>query len=209
MENKENEKLFSFSRKQVIILKDRILKVSISEAERKGFRFTMGDLAKQLGISTKTLYSYYSSKEEILNEMIDLAIDELKLKENEILHDSTLNLLEKLQKCLVLIPADFTFAQLQYLEELQRYYPKQWETLDQFIQEQWTGIISLIDEGIVANQIRPFNKEIFIEVYIGGLYRLMDYASKNRNMISLQDALQEMVDILMLGILNGNVHEEN
>lgn len=191
------------------MLKDRILKVSISEAERKGFRFTMGDLAKQLGMSTKTLYSYYPSKEAILNEMIDLAIYELKLKEDEILHDSTLNLVEKLQKCLVLIPADFTFTQLQYLEELQRYYPKQWETVDQFIQEQWTGIISLIDKGIVANQIRPFNKEIFIEVYIGGLYRLMDHASKNRNMISLQDTMQEMVDILMLGILNGNVHEEH
>jgi len=191
------------------MLKDRILKVSINEAERKGFRFTMGDLSKQLGMSTKTLYSYYPSKEELVNDMIDLAINELKLKENEILHDSTLNLLEKLQKCLVLIPADFTFAQLQYLEELQRYYPKQWETVDQFIHEQWTGIISLIDEGIVANQIRPFNKEIFIEVYIGGLYRLMDHASKSRNIISLQDTMQEMVDILMLGILNGNVHEEN
>jgi len=191
------------------MLKDRILKVSISEAERKGFRFTMGDLAKQLGMSTKTLYSYYPSKEELLNEMIDFAINELKLKESEILQDSTLNLVEKLQKCLVLIPADFTFAQLQYLEELQRYYPKQWETVDQFIHKQWTGIISLIDEGIVANQIRPFNKEIFIEVYIGGLYRLMEHASKNRNMISLQDTMQEMVDILMLGILKGNVNEES
>ncbi|MGE8005637.1 TetR/AcrR family transcriptional regulator [Lysinibacillus sp. NPDC093216] len=191
------------------MLKARILKVSISEAERKGFRFTMGELAKQLGMSTKTLYGYYPSKEELLNEMIDLAIDELKMKEKEILHDATLNLVEKLQKSLVLIPADFKFAQLKYLEELQRYYPKQWETLDEFIHEQWAGIFSLIDEGIATNKIRPFNKEIFIEVYIGGLYRLMEHASQNRNMISLQDTMQEMVDILMLGILNGNVNEEN
>ncbi|MFT9816718.1 TetR/AcrR family transcriptional regulator [Lysinibacillus sp. NPDC056185] len=190
-------------------MKDRILKVSISEAERKGFRFTMGDLAKQLGMSTKTLYGYYPSKEELLNEMIDLAIEELKMKEKEILHDATLNLVEKLQKSLVLIPADFKFAQLKYLEELQRYYPKQWETLDEFIHEQWTGIFSLLDEGIAAKKIRPFNKEIFIEVYIGGLYRLMEHASKNRNMSSLQDTMQEMVDILMLGILKDNVHEEN
>lgn len=61
------------------MLKDRILKVSISEAERKGFRFTMGELVKQLGMSTKTLYGYYPSKEELLNEMISLAIDELHL----------------------------------------------------------------------------------------------------------------------------------
>ncbi|MFJ8102584.1 TetR/AcrR family transcriptional regulator [Lysinibacillus sp. NPDC096212] len=190
-------------------MKDRILKVSISEAERKGFRFTMGDLAKQLGMSTKTLYGYYPSKEELLNEMIDLAIEELKMKEKEILHDATLNLVEKLQKSLVLIPADFKFAQLKYLEELQRYYPKQWETLDEFIHEQWAGIFSLLDEGIAAKKIRPFNKEIFKEVYIGGLYRLMEHASKNRNMSSLQDTMQEMVDILMLGILKDNVHEEN
>ncbi|MFJ8090585.1 TetR/AcrR family transcriptional regulator [Lysinibacillus sp. NPDC095746] len=190
-------------------MKDRILKVSISEAERKGFRFTMGELAKQLGMSTKTLYGYYPSKEELLNEMIDLAINELKKKEEEILHDSTLNLVEKLQKCLVLIPADFQFAQLKYLEELQRYYPKQWETLDLFIHEQWTGIFSLLDEGIATKKIRAFNKEIFIEVYIGGLYRLMEHGAKNRNMMSLQDAMQEMVDILMHGILEDNVHEEN
>lgn len=169
----------------------------------------MGELAKQLGMSTKTLYGYYPSKEELLNEMIDLAIDELKMKEEEILHDSTLNRIEKLQKCLVLIPADFQFAQLQYLAELQKYYPNQWETLDQFIHEQWTGIFSLLDEGIVANQIRPFNKEIFIEIYVEGLYQLMEHASKNRNMSSLQDTMQEMVDILMLGILKDIVHKEN
>ena len=78
-----------------------------------------------------------------------------------------------------------------------------------FIHGQWTDIFSLIDEGIAANQIRPFNKEIFIELYVGGLYRLMEHASKNRKMISLQDTMQEMVDILMLGILKENVHKEN
>ncbi|TQR36111.1 hypothetical protein C7Y47_07510 [Lysinibacillus sphaericus] len=131
------------------------------------------------------------------------------MREEEILQDSTLNLLEKLQKCLVLIPADFQFAQLKYLVELQRYYPKQWETLDQFIHEQWTGIFSLLDEGIATKKIRVFNKGIFIEVYIGGFYRLMEHGSINRNKISLQDAMQEMVDIFMHGILEENVYEEN
>ncbi|GAB0167804.1 hypothetical protein LSPCS325_12410 [Lysinibacillus sp. CTST325] len=38
---------------------------------------------------------------------------------------------------------------------------------------------------------------------------MMEHASKNRNMSSLQDTMQEMVDILMLGILKDDVHEEN
>jgi AcrR family transcriptional regulator len=161
----------------------------------------MGELARQLGVSTKTLYEYYPSKDELLRDILNQAIYELKVKEKEIMHDPTLDILEKLKKCLILIPADFQFAQLKYLEELQRYYPKQWEILDQFINEQWEGIISLINEGILMEKIRPFNTKIFIDIYIGGLYRLMEHSSRNENKVTLLETMEEMVEILLQGIL--------
>lgn len=182
-------------------MKERILEASRREFEKKGFRFTMGELARNLGVSTKTLYEYYPSKDELLKDILNHAIYELRLKEKEILHDPYLDILEKLKRCLILIPEDFQFAQLSHLEELQRYYPKQWELLDQFINEQWDGIVSLINEGILSEKIRPFNPRIFIDIYIGGLYRLMENSSRNENKVSLHEALMEMVEILLLGIL--------
>lgn len=182
-------------------MKERILEASRREFEKKGFRFTMGELARHLGVSTKTLYGYYPSKDELLSDILTQAIDELKLKEKEILENPSLDNIEKLKKCLVLMPADFQFAQLSHLEELQRYYPKQWEILDQFITEQWNGIVSLINNGILSGTIRPFNTEVFIDLYIGGLYRLMENSSRVGNGLSLLETLKEMVDILLVGIL--------
>lgn len=161
----------------------------------------MSELAKQLGMSTKTLYGYYPSKDELIRDIINQAIYELKVKEKEIMCDPTIDILEKLKKCLILIPVNFQFAQLSHLEELQRYYPKQWEILDQFINEQWESIVSLINEGVLTEKIRPFNKEIFIDLYIGGLYRIMEHSSRYENKVSLLETLQEMTEILMVGIL--------
>lgn len=182
-------------------MKGRILDWSRREFERKGFRFTMSELATQLGMSTKTLYGYYPSKDELIRDIINQAIYELKVKEKEIMCDPTIDILEKLKKCLILIPVNFQFAQLSHLEELQRYYPKQWEILDQFINEQWDSIVSLINEGVLTEKIRPFNKEIFIDLYIGGLYRIMEHSSSYVNKVSLLETLQEMTEILMVGIL--------
>lgn len=182
-------------------LKERILEGARKELKRKGFRFTISELATQLGISTKTFYEYYPSKNELIGDILNQAIKELKVKENEILLDLTIDTVEKLKKCLILIPVDFQFAQLGHLEELQRYYPMQWEILDSCIREQWESVLSLMNEGILLEQIRPFNTQIFIDLYIGGLYRLMDNSSSNKNNVTLLETMEELVDILMHGIL--------
>lgn len=182
-------------------MKERILKWSRKEILRRGFRFTMSELARQLGVSTKTIYEFYPSKDELIGEILRKAIDELQVKEKEILTDPTLDILEKLQKLLILLPADFQFAHVSLLQELQRYYPEQWEILEQFINEQWEGIVLLINEGISMGKLRPINTKLFIELYIGGLYRLMEQSSRGEDHFTILHALQEMVDILMRGIL--------
>ncbi|MFD0695781.1 TetR/AcrR family transcriptional regulator [Paenibacillus sp. GCM10027628] len=182
-------------------MKNRILEWSRKEIQRKGFRFTMSDLARQVGISTKTLYELYSSKDELIDDLLNLAIDELQSKEKEVVANASLNSIEKLQKLLVLLPVDFQYFHISRLEELQRYYPKQWKTLDRFINQQWEGVHILIQEGISKGLFRPFHIELFIELYVGGLYRLMEQSARSENQKTLSNALQDMVDILLLGIV--------
>ena len=40
-------------------------------------RFTMDDIASKLGISKATLYKYYASREEILDDVVQRRIEEL------------------------------------------------------------------------------------------------------------------------------------
>lgn len=188
------------------VLKERILEWSQKEIQRKGIRFTISDLTRQLGISSKTFYEYYPSKDKLIEELLNSAIEDLQKQEKDILSDTTLTVREKLEKCLVLLPTEFQFAQLHLLEEIQRYYPEEWKRLDQFIHEQWEGILLLIDEGVSNGIFLSFNTKVFIDLYIGGLYRLMEKSSENRNEMPLSNTLQEMVNILVHGILH---KEEN
>ena len=43
-------------------MKEKILEAAIEEFEKKGLKFTMDDIAKNLAISKKTLYAVFQNK---------------------------------------------------------------------------------------------------------------------------------------------------
>lgn len=140
----------------------RILAQARQEIFKTGFRFTMADISKQCGISTKTM--------------------------------------DKLRALLVLLPQDFQFFDIKRLYELQRYYIKVWEVLNSCLEHQWDGVAELVTEGQAEGLLEKFNPEIFIHMYVGGLNRLMEQTSANQGGLTLREALNEMVSILLDGI---------
>ncbi|WP_339293340.1 TetR/AcrR family transcriptional regulator [Paenibacillus sp. FSL W8-0187] len=182
-------------------MRERIVEAASKEIRRSGLRFTMGELAKQLGMSTKTLYGYFPSKDVLIATILHKAIVELQEKEKDIMGNPDLTTLDKLKRCLILIPTDFQFIELNLITELQRYYPDQWKTLDQFLNKQWDSITELFQEGINQGWLRPFNTKIFIDLYVGGLYRLIEDSTENKSSITLHEGLRDMGEILLSGII--------
>ncbi|WP_052410405.1 TetR/AcrR family transcriptional regulator [Paenibacillus durus] len=182
------------------MMKQRILAQAKQQIFKRGFRFTMAEMAKQCGISTKTIYECHASKEELIRELVEQAIDEVKKREQAILNDRKLGTMDKLQALLVLLPQDFQFFDITRLYELQRYYPEVWDILNPFLEEQWDGVMQMIEEGQAEGLLEKFNTSLFIQMYIGGLYRLMEQASANPGGLTLREALDELVDILLNGI---------
>ncbi|AWB44209.1 TetR/AcrR family transcriptional regulator [Paenibacillus sp. CAA11] len=183
-------------------MRERIVEAASKEIRRRGLRFTMGELAKQLGISTKTIYSIFPSKDELIHALLNKAISELVAKEQEILNHPEYSTEDKLKKCLILVPVDFQFIKMSLIIELQRYYPKQWQMLDQFLNHQWDSIIALFRDGTEQGLFRPFNTAIFIDLYVGGFYRLIEETSDRQNSGTLLENLQDLTDILLSGILS-------
>lgn len=181
-------------------MKQRILAEARQEIYKSGFRFTMADMAKRCGLSTKTIYQVYSSKEELILDMVRLAIDELAQSEHSIVSDPKLGTMDKLRALLVLFPRDFQFFDIKRLHELQRYYPNVWSIVDSFLTEQWDGVTQMLAAAQAEGLLEDFNKALFIQLYIGGLYRLMEQSSAGGISITLRQALDEMVDIMLDGI---------
>jgi len=183
-------------------VKERIAQAAIQEIRQRGLKFSIREVAGRLGISTKTLYQYFASKEQIVEHIVLQSIEEMKEEERRVLGDPSLRIPAKLHQVLTNLPRGFAFRDIGILKELEQRYPKQWAAIDDYLQNGWDNFRVLVREGIETGDIRPFDIELFIDVYVGGLYRLMDRRAREGRDLSLETALARMVELLLAGIWN-------
>ena len=88
-------------------LQKNILDATLRVFDQKGLKFTMDDLAKELSISKKTIYTVYDDKEALFLAMVDYIFDSIKESEQMILTDPSLSVVEKLHRILGVLPEGY------------------------------------------------------------------------------------------------------
>ncbi|MBQ2467828.1 MAG: TetR/AcrR family transcriptional regulator, partial [Lachnospiraceae bacterium] len=88
-------------------MKERILEGGMAVYRKKGPKFTMDDLANELGMSKKTIYTVFRDKKSLLYDMVDYTFDAIKAGEAEVLADNSKNTIEKLRGILGVMPERF------------------------------------------------------------------------------------------------------
>ncbi|MCD6018269.1 MAG: transcriptional regulator [Bacteroidetes bacterium] len=68
---------------------DKILKISLELFFKYGIkRVTMDDIAKELGMSKKTIYQYYKEKDDIVNQLCEVEMEKHKKKFEDVFSQS-------------------------------------------------------------------------------------------------------------------------
>lgn len=183
-------------------MQERILQCAIQEIESRGVRFTMSDLARRAGVSTKTLYATFPSKEDIITRIIQESIEELRTSEDRILHSTEIDLAEKMRQLLVLLPTSFTGTHLRVWSELKRYYPDQWELIEQFYQQEWEHVRIIMEQGVQEGVFRRIQLPILIQMYTGCIDQLVDQHMRHKSNMTIDEALDAMIDILLGGVVD-------
>lgn len=167
-----------------------------------GFRFTTDDLARELAVSKRTLYSYFSSKEKLIEKTIDYIFAERVESDFEILNDPSMAMQEKLKRILSNIPTSYNIGYiLKHIDELQRFYPSLWEKSNNMLDRLWDATVTIVLQGIEANQIRSIDVRILRLVLNESFKKLFDYNYLNKNQMKFEDALEEMNHIILYGLL--------
>ena len=81
-------------------MRDKIIDATVEEFKQNGLKFTMNDLAKRLGISKKTIYTVFESKQAVLVAVADRYAADLNSMQEELEADVSLNVVQKLEKLL-------------------------------------------------------------------------------------------------------------
>lgn len=180
-------------------MKTRIMHAFIEETQNNGIKFTMDDLARRLGISKRTLYEHYSSKVSLLDSIIEMTFQEFDAQTKDIIENPTLTLIEKIRNVIIVIPKHNEFYDLRILEQLERYYPEQWMRVKTELY-QWDQLQALLEEGISQGIIVNRNIDLLMKVILEATNVTLDQKFFFEHSISMSEALETIVDMLLIGI---------
>lgn len=181
-------------------LKETILEGTIQAFIQKGLKFTMDDIAGQLGMSKKTIYTVFRDKEALFLAMVEYLFDQIKESENEILQNEKLTTLEKIRKILCVLPESYQKVDFGQLYLLRGKYPSTYAKVEERLETGWEGTIALLQQGMEEGVIRPVKVPIVKMMFEAALEQFFQRDILIQNKISYVDALQEVVDILVDGI---------
>lgn len=181
-------------------LREAILDGTIKAFNKKGLKFTMDDIAAQLGISKKTIYTVFSDKNSLISEMVDYCFDFIKESEKRVLEDNSLDTVEKIRAILGVLPdgyKDIDFRQLYLLKDK---YPKIYKKVEQRLETGWETTIALLEQGMEEGKIRTVKIPILKTMMEATIEQFFRRDVLIANKISYQEALDEVVNILVDGI---------
>lgn len=188
------------------LVETRRLMGGILEAFQKdGLRFTMDDVSRDLGMSKKTMYNLFHTKEEMFICMVNYVFDSVKEAEESIFLDPTLTTLEKIKGILKVLPEGFEDINLEKLYDLRRRYPTVYAHVEERLETGWGHTMELLRRGQREGVIRKDVSLPIIKCMYGAtLEQFFQKKILIANGMTYQEGFAQMVDIILRGIVVKN-----
>lgn len=183
-------------------LRKDIILSTIEVFNDRGVIFTMSDVATNIHISKKTIYKEFDSKEELLDTVVDYIFDNIKAKEDEIMHDKSLSTVDRLRLILGAMPENYRDIDFQNVYPFLEKFPEVSRKMQYRLATGWENTISLIEQGKKEGVIRKNIDIRFVKVMLeASIEKVLSDDMLSRTGINYVDALNQIVDILIDGMI--------
>ena len=181
-------------------LRKEILDGTIRVYQQKGLKFTMDDIARQLCISKKTIYTVFNNKKALFLAMVDYLFDTIKESERQVLEDDGLGTPEKIRRILGVLPESYRNIDFRQLYELKDKYPATYAKVEERLETGWEATLGLLEQGMDEGVIRRVRLPLVKMMLEASLEQFFRRDILLQQGITYHEALQEVVDILVDGI---------
>lgn len=159
------------------LAKKKIIKAAYTLFEQKGFHSTsMDDIAREIGVSKASIYSYFKSKEDILVITVDQALTEPFI--NKFQNETTVNAFKDYYNTMAvfegLLHLNFVLTALAHDNEdikmkLMDSYETKLEVLSNFVKKQQTlgAVKSDLEPKIIAQFLLAVYNDLAMQLIIG------------------------------------------
>lgn len=173
----------------------------MSELNERGIKFTMDDLARRLGISKRTLYENFASKEELIGFLLAEAVAEIKERREAIAKDQTMDIREKFKQMITVRPVLWNETADHITLDIKKNMPTQWQKLECAMDELWQMIEDLMHEGVRTGCFRPVFFPAVRVMFKGACNEFANYSFLLTHKVTVKEMIDSMLDILMYGIV--------
>ncbi len=164
------------------LIKELQVRNRIVEGARQSFfeygfsRVTMDEIAVNLGMSKKTLYKHFSSKDELLKAVMNNHCNGMDGRVKPIMENTTTDFIEKMMVMGPIVAENIAKIPVHFLKDLEKNAPETWR---EFQEWRRTRIIvnfgKFLNEGIEKGVFRnDLNTEGIVTIYltiIEGMFR--------------------------------------
>lgn len=164
---------------------------------------TMEEIARQLGVSKKTLYKYASDKKELVAKAVQLVIDDEECALSE-MHKAEGTAIDKIFAINTMISEKLQTIQPAVIFDMQKYYPEAWAIMEKhkcvFIHNQIKeNLEEGIEEGLYRKNMDP---ELVTRIYVTLINSIFDSSLYSLSSHSFKEMHTEVARYHLRGITN-------
>jgi TetR/AcrR family transcriptional regulator, cholesterol catabolism regulator len=164
---------------------------------------TMDDVARELGISKKTLYTFVNSKDDLVYKVLEMHIEQEK-RDCEIMYSKAKNAIEEMFFVIESNSQQMEQMKANIVYDLQKYHREAWELMHEFQQGFLYQVVKAnlqrgVSEGLYRND---FDVDIVTRLHIAASFQLFDETIFPQNTFKRDVIFKEYLMHYLHGILS-------
>ena len=182
-------------------MRERIVKGFKDIASEVGFyRATVDELSARTGISKRTIYRYFRSKEEIIRAVITDIIQILTDKNKQLIHrdNPKHNLIDFIKN----VTETAHEINPLMINDLQKYYPSVWRDVEAYRSDNIHRFISSVISGNNQGHFREIVPEIFITALLASIREVVNPSFIIKHGLTIEQTITALFEIFLYGIFD-------
>ena len=183
-------------------IQERILDAAQKRFLRLGYRkFTMDEIAQDLGMSKNTIYKHFQSKVQMAEALFERLEKEIN-RELSLIEESHKDPVEIIAKDVFFLQQRLTPWFDHFLGDIKSEVPSLWARFLNFRNEKISEIKILVEDGMKKGKFRKINPALAVRIYMGAIDHVLNPEFLEKERISFSDAIEGILDIWSRGMLS-------
>jgi len=185
-------------------LKERILIAAREYFFTNGFsKVTMEEFAHSMGMSKKTIYKFFPSKDDIVKAITREQLISINHRCESFRNDSTLEFIDRIKSTIGYLTTEMQKMKPQFYIDVQRTIPDLWKEVDNFRNEKVTCDFALmVQQGVVLGIFRSdVNVQVFVLMYASAMRSIVNPEALSHLPLNVSQAYQSAVTVFFEGMM--------